>query len=60
MAKQGRRGRLIVVQAAFENPSIRRVLLAYIGFSLAEWMSWIAILVYAFSRGVLFSSRRSW
>jgi len=51
MAKRGRRGRLIVVQAAFENPSIRRVLLAYIGFSLAEWMSWIAILVYAFSRG---------
>ena len=51
MAKRGRRGRLIIVQAAFENPAIRRVLLAFIGFSLAEWMSWIAILVYAFSRG---------
>ena len=51
MAKRGRRGRLIVVRAAFENPAIRRVLLAYIGFSLAEWMSWIAILVYAFVRG---------
>ena len=51
MAKRARRGRLIVVLAAFENPGIRRVLLAYIGFSLAEWMSWIAILVYAFSRG---------
>jgi MFS family permease len=51
MAQRGRRGRLTVVQAAFENPAIRRVLLAFIGFSLAEWMSWIAILVYAFSRG---------
>jgi hypothetical protein len=51
MAERGRRSRLIVVRAAFANPAIRRVLLAFIGFSLAEWMSWIAILVYAFSRG---------
>ncbi|HEX6655271.1 MAG TPA: MFS transporter, partial [Candidatus Limnocylindria bacterium] len=51
MAKRRRSGWLIVISAAFENPSIRRVLLAYIGFSLAEWMSWIAILVYAFARG---------
>lgn len=51
MPKRGRRSRLIIVLAAFENPAIRRVLLAYIGFSLAEWMSWIAILVYAFGRG---------
>ncbi|HEY7526969.1 MAG TPA: cyclic nucleotide-binding domain-containing protein [Candidatus Limnocylindria bacterium] len=51
MAQRGRRARLIVVRAAFANPAIRRVLLAFIGFSLAEWMSWIAILVYAFARG---------
>jgi len=51
MAERGRRSRLIVVRAAFANPAIRRVLLAFIGFSLAEWMSWIAILVYAFARG---------
>jgi MFS family permease len=42
---------LAVVVAAFRNASLRRVLLAFVGFSLAEWTSWIAILVYAFNRG---------
>ena len=42
---------LAVVAAVFHNASLRRVLLAFFGFSLAEWSSWIAILVYAFNRG---------
>jgi hypothetical protein len=42
---------LAVVAALRHNASLRRVLLAFIGFSLAEWTSWIAILVYAFNRG---------
>jgi MFS family permease len=33
------------------NPAVRRVLLAFIGFSLAEWASWIAILVFAYRQG---------
>jgi MFS family permease len=40
-----------VVAAVFHNVSLRRVLAAFIGFSLAEWTTWIAILVYAFNRG---------
>lgn len=39
------------VVAVFHNESLRRVLLAFVGFSLAEWGTWIAILVYAYSRG---------
>jgi hypothetical protein len=42
---------LAVIAAVFHNASLRRVLLAFTGFSLAEWSSWIAILVYAFNRG---------
>lgn len=42
---------LAVVTAVFHNASLRRVLAAFIGFSLAEWATWIAILVYAFNRG---------
>ncbi|HEX6473741.1 MAG TPA: MFS transporter [Candidatus Limnocylindria bacterium] len=42
---------IAVVAAVFHNASLRRVLAAFIGFSLAEWATWIAILVYAFNRG---------
>jgi len=37
--------------AVLHNASMRRVLLAFIGFSLAEWATWIAILVHAYQRG---------
>ncbi len=42
---------LAAVVAVFHNRSLRRVLLAYTGFSMAEWGTWIAILVYAYGRG---------
>jgi MFS family permease len=37
--------------AVLHNASMRRVLLAFVGFSLAEWATWIAILVHAYHRG---------
>ena len=42
---------LAAIGAVLRNASIRRVLLAFIGFSLAEWATWIAILVHAYQRG---------
>jgi MFS family permease len=42
---------LAAVAAVVHNRSLRRVLLAFIGFSMAEWGTWIAILVYAYGRG---------
>jgi MFS family permease len=42
---------LEAVIAVVHNHALRRVLLAFVGFSMAEWASWIAILVYAYARG---------
>lgn len=37
--------------AVFAVPDIRRVLLAFIGFNVAEWANFIAILIYAYEEG---------
>ncbi|HEX6139200.1 MAG TPA: MFS transporter [Candidatus Limnocylindria bacterium] len=44
-------GRLAAVAAVLDNRSLRRVFLAFFAFSLAEWTTWIAILVHAYAHG---------
>ena len=40
-----------VVREVFAVPDLRRVELAYTGFSMTEWASYVAIMVYAFQQG---------
>jgi len=35
----------------FSNPDLRRVELAFVGFTAAEWSTWIAIMVFAYESG---------
>jgi MFS family permease len=40
-----------VVRAVVRNPGLFRIGLAFFGFAMAEFATWVSILVYAFNRG---------
>jgi MFS family permease len=40
-----------LVRQVFQNRELRRVELAFVGFNVAEWGTWIAILVFAYRAG---------
>jgi MFS family permease len=45
------RARLAAVAAVFGVPPLRRLESAFLGFAMAEWATWVAILVYAYQVG---------
>jgi hypothetical protein len=46
------RSRLIaVVRIVAGNPGLLRVELAFVGFNMAEWATWVAILAFAYQVG---------
>jgi hypothetical protein len=45
------RGRWAVARAALDSGRLRRVVVAFLVFSIVEWATWIAILVWAFEQG---------
>jgi MFS family permease len=45
------RERLAVFGAILRSPALRRVEAAFLAFSIAEWATWLSIVVYAYDRG---------
>ena len=45
------KGRFQIVAAVARDPALARIELAYFGFSMTEYATWVAILVYAYSLG---------
>jgi hypothetical protein len=43
--------RIRIVGEVARDPKMRRIQLAYLGYNMTEYASWIAILVYGYSRG---------
>jgi hypothetical protein len=48
---RGGMGRLAELRLVLGNPRLRRVVVAFAGFNLADWARWLAILLYAYERG---------
>jgi MFS family permease len=44
-------GRLGVLAGVARNPTLRRVEAAFLAFSIGEWATWIAVVIYAYGRG---------
>jgi len=44
-------GRLAVLASVFRNHALRRVAGAFLAFSIGEWATWVAVIVYAYGRG---------
>ena len=44
-------GALGTIRAVLRLPSLRRLILALLAFSVVEWASWIGVVVFAYSRG---------
>jgi hypothetical protein len=51
MFRTGAGGRSAVLRQALRNPPLRRVLAAYFVFNVAEWATWIALLVWGYGEG---------
>jgi hypothetical protein len=49
--RPGVEGRVAVLREALRNPQLRRVLAAYLAFNVAEWATWIALLVWGYGEG---------
>lgn len=43
--------RLAVFRLVMSNPRLRRVVIAFAAFNLADWARWLSVLIFAFSRG---------
>jgi MFS family permease len=44
-------GRFEVVASVLRHPDLRRMAGAFLAFSIGEWATWVAIIIYAYSRG---------
>ncbi len=51
IGRTGVEGRGAVVRQALGNPDLRRVLAAYLLFNVAEWATWIGLLVWGYGVG---------